>query len=324
MGPGVRALRRPRWWIGHLLVLGVVVSFSQFGVWQLRRHEQRSAANERMAVRLAADPIPLDAALAAAAAEAAAGASGEEALRDRRAVAVGEFEPADEVLRRPVSRDGRPGYHVVTPLRLDDGRRVWVERGWVGDDVRQVPVARAPAPAGRVEVAGWLREPGRPPEGWAAWLSPRDPPSGRLVTVAYLDPVRLVGQVGGPLVEAVLWMESWRPVDAVRPAEVADWPLAIEAPAPTAGPHLGYALQWFSFAAIAAIGYLALLRRVIREARSAAAPASAAGGGGREPRAAGAGGAGRRAPAPAPGGGRTAGGGAAPRTSPHPRVRGGR
>lgn len=269
-------LHRPRWWVGHLLVLSVVVAFTQFGSWQLRRHAQRAAANEVAAVRLAAAAVPLDAALAEAAAAVAAGAARDAALRDRRATVSGAFEPADEVLRRPVSRDGRPGYHVVTPLRLDDGRRLWVERGWVSDDVREVPVARAPAPTGRVTVVGWLRPTSRPPDGWAAALSPRDPPTGRLVTVAYLDPERLAGQVGGPLVDAVLWLEGWTPADdgadgtasAGGPiAPAAGGLLPIEAPALDAGPHLGYALQWFSFAAIALTGYLALLRRVVRDAR---------------------------------------------------------
>jgi surfeit locus 1 family protein len=76
--------------------------------------------------------------------------------------------------------------------------------------------------------------------------------------VAYLDPERLADQVAGPLVPAVLWLE------AMVPAAPAAWPLPPEPPRAAAAPHLGYAVQWFSFALVTLIGYTALLRRVAR------------------------------------------------------------
>lgn len=260
--PSRSPLWTPKWWVGHVLALAVVVSFSQFGVWQLRRHAERAALNQVAVERWAAAPGDLDAALAAAAAEGATGEDPAAALRDRRVAVVGTFEPDDEVLRRPVSREGSPGYHVVTPLRLEgdaDGRRLWVERGWVPEAWNEVPVVEAPPPAGRVTVTGWLRAPTHPPTGWVAAIAPRDPPTGRLGIVAYLDPARLAEQVAGPLVPAVVWLE------AVDPAPSARWPLAPEAPVATSGPHLGYALQWFAFTLVTLIGYTALLRRVARE-----------------------------------------------------------
>ena len=265
-------LTTPKWLFGHVLVLAVVVSFTQFGFWQLRRHAERMALNEVTVARAAAEPVPLDEALAAAEAEAAVGVEPARppdaalALRDRRVRVAGWFEPQDEVLRRPVSRDGRPGYHVVTPLRLEgdpDGRRLWVERGWVPDTFDEVPVTEAAPPEGRVEVVGWLRATTVPPTGWVAAIAPRDPPTGRLVTVAYLDPERLEDQVGGPLVPAVLWLES---IAGSTPADAArTWPAPPEPHEVTQGPHLGYAIQWFAFVAITVVGYAALLRRVMRE-----------------------------------------------------------
>ena len=259
-------LLTPKWLFGHVLVLAVVVSFTQFGFWQLRRHTERSARNEVMLARAGAAPVALDEALAAAAAEAAAGVDPALALRDRRVRVAGWFEPEDEVLRRPVSRNGMPGYHVVTPLRLEDdpgGRRLWVERGWVPDDFDRVPVAEAPPPEGRVEVVGWLRATTAPPTGWVAAIAPRDPPTGRLTAVAYLDPERLGDQVGGPLVPAVLWLES---IVGSTPADAAQsWPAPPEVDEVTLGPHLGYAIQWFAFVVVAVVGYAALLRRVTRE-----------------------------------------------------------
>ncbi len=266
-----RRLTTPKWLFGHVLVLAVVVSFTQFGFWQLRRHAERAALNEVTVARASAAPVALDEALAAAEAEVAAGADPSLAVRDRRVRVAGWFEPEDEVLRRPVSRNGMPGYHVVTPLRLEgdpDGRRLWVERGWVPDTFDQVPVAEAAPPEGRVEVVGWLNATTSPPTGWVAAIAPRDPPTGRLTTVAYLDPERLGDQVGGPLVPAVLWLESvaGSPATGGDPAGAADvWPAPPEPHEVTLGPHLGYAIQWFAFVLVTVIGYAALLRRVTRE-----------------------------------------------------------
>jgi len=259
-------LTTPKWLFGHVLVLAVVVAFTQFGFWQLRRHAERAALNEVTVARASAEPVGLDEALADAAAEAAAGVAPALALRDRRVRVAGWFEPEDEVLRRPVSRNGLPGYHVVTPLRLDgdpEGRRLWVERGWVPDSFDRVPVAEAAPPAGRVEVVGWLRATTAPPTGWVAAIAPRDPPTGRLTTVAYLDPERLADQVDGPLVPAVLWLESLE--GAAPPATAEAWPAPPEPYEVTSGPHLGYAIQWFAFVLVTVVGYAALLRRVVRE-----------------------------------------------------------
>lgn len=267
----------PKWIFGHVLFVLVLVSFTQFGFWQLRRHEVRSNQNTITLARLAAAPVPLAVALADALDDERAGVDAAFAVLNRRVVASGVFEPEHEVLRRPVSRDGRPGYHVVTPLALSgelEGQRLWVERGWVPDSVTSVPVLEAPAPAGEVTVTGFLRRVPVPPSGWLAAWAPRDPPTGRLVSVAYLDAVRLQDQLAGPMLNVSLWVDA-----GVLPASAMGWPLAPEAPNVEMGPHLGYAFQWFSFVLITLIGYLALLRKVAVDAareRASESPSTSA------------------------------------------------
>ncbi|MDF1521443.1 MAG: SURF1 family protein [Trueperaceae bacterium] len=253
----------------------MLVSFTQFGFWQLRRHDQRQARDATTSERLAAVPVAIDEAAAAALADVAAGVPAADAFRGRRATATGTFEPDDEVLRRSMSRNGVPGYHVVTPLALADdaGRRLWVERGWVPQEYGAVPVVAAPPPGGVVVVEGWLRAPDVPPSGWVATLAPRDPPEGRLTTVAYVDLERLSAQVAGPAVPAVLLLA------ASEPATPAELPLPLTAPVLGPGPHLGYAIQWFAFTLVTLIGYPTLLRRVQRERGDASAATGSAAGG---------------------------------------------
>ncbi len=273
-----RQFLTPTWLLGHALMVTVVISFSNFGAWQLRRHQERMARNAQIEQRLAAPAVSLETALreaesarasvaGAADAVTAPASAGIDPLEYTRVRVSGSFEPAHEVLKRPVSRSGAPGYHVVTPLVLDDGSAVLVERGWVPQSHGSVPVVEAPPPAGRVTLQALAFPSQSPPSGILASLAPRDPPEGSLEQVAYVDVVRLGQQVPYPLQPLRLVAEA-APDQRLTsaPGYGAALPLPPEPPEVSMGPHLGYAIQWYAFVAITVIGYAALLRRRAREA----------------------------------------------------------
>lgn len=267
---GWRALTTPTWIVGHLLALSAVVAFTQFGFWQLRRHDQRMERNAAIEARLAGPATTLAEALAAADAARERGeGDAVDPLEYRPVRLEGVFDPSGEVLKRPVVRDGSPGFHVVTPLVLPGGDAVFVDRGWVPQAFDRVPVEAAAPPAGAVEVVGWVFPSESPPTGAFAALAPRDPPSGRLTQVAYVDVERLADQVAYPLLD-VLVVESRPAADAAS----SPWPVPPPTPTVSLGPHLGYALQWFAFVVVTVVGYVALLRRRAAEAAVASIAAS--------------------------------------------------
>ena len=45
------------------------------------------------------------------------------------------------------------------------------------------------------------------------------------------------------------------------PPPVTTYPALVALPEPSEGPHRGYAVQWFLFAAVTVVGYPILLRR---------------------------------------------------------------
>ena len=258
-------LLRPRWIAGHLLALVLVVAFVNFGFWQVRR---LAAARERNAVieaRAAEAPIALDQALAAA----VGGATATDAVafpEYRNVVVTGTFDPEHEVLLRGRSANGRPGFHLLTPLTIAgagawSGSAVLVERGWVPYDLDSVPVADAPPPSGTVTVTGELRAPQGPPtDAWAV-LAPRDPPDGPLTQSFYADVARLQPQMPYPLVPA------WITLRSSTPPHPSELPLPVPEHALDEGPHLGYAIQWFAFAVVGLVGYALLLRATLRRER---------------------------------------------------------
>lgn len=252
-------LLRPRWLAGHLLVLVLTTLFVTLGLWQLgREQEQRDEVDEARAA--AGAPAPDLTTLE------------EPVASGTRVTVTGTYEPSPQFLLRGRSRDGESGYDIVTILALDDGTGVAVDRGWVARgeiERRGVPEP----PTGIVVVRG--------PTAQSRALRPDD-------TVDERGPGRALAL---PRVD-VNRIASVRPAGAAELRDLwvtAEW----QDPDPGAGPalpepqandrvdHRSYAIQWFSFALIAVVGWPIILGRAVRRERrrdgAARAPASGAG-----------------------------------------------
>jgi surfeit locus 1 family protein len=233
--------------VAHVIVVALAILFINLGFWQLRRLEERRLENTVGESRLHADPAELGLLLEA---------SGDDidSLEFRRATATGVFQPDDEILIRSQVHQGVAGFHVITPLLGEEGNAVLVNRGWVPLDADQVPVKAAPPPDGAVTVTGWVRS-----SQTRGALGPSDPDNGRLVTMSRVDVDRIQEQVPYELDPVYLSM-----------LDDLEGDLPIAAPAPSfddEGPHLAYAIQWFSFALIGLVGYFFLLRRAARRSQ---------------------------------------------------------
>jgi cytochrome oxidase assembly protein ShyY1 len=237
------ALRRPigaRWIVGTVLVAAIVFGCVEAGFWQLRRLDQRRHLNARIRER-SAETVPLPDVDAA---------TDPDDLTYRRVDLTGTYDPGHEVLVRFRSRTGLPGYEVLTPLRMEADVVVLVDRGWVPlEDGDRWPVADMAPPPGEVEVTGLLA----PAEGGSTRLEHR--PDG-VAVVAAIDPAKLRRAVGdGDLYPVYLL------ADEGGAGEHSSFPVAVDPPALTEGPHRSYAVQWFLFASVGVVGWIALLRR---------------------------------------------------------------
>jgi surfeit locus 1 family protein len=227
-----------------IVVAGVCI---RLGFWQLERLEQRREVNAHLRVAMAEAPLALDAATAAGVRR------HPEEFRYRRATARGVYEFAGEMLLRGRSHDGRPGVHVVTPLRLrDDGAVILVNRGWIPSADAATADPRPYRPGGVQTIEGMLQAvPDAPGEAAPVRI---DLGETSLPTYRRLDRSTLATALGEPILP--LYLEE---LPSARGNSRI--PLPVPPPALDDGPHLGYAIQWFSFAAIAVAGYLVILRR---------------------------------------------------------------
>ena len=225
--------RRVIVFVALALVLAPV--FIRLGFWQLRRLEERRARNRALAARLAEPEVAF------------------EQLRDttsfRRATVAGTPDYEHEIILTGRSRNGSPGVYILTPLRRA-GRdsAVVVIRGWV----------YAPD-AASAELARW-RERRSAFRGYVATLPatpPATPPSGggrKLRTLTAQGVRQLLPYPAAP--QYVVSQDS---------ASSDSVPARIPLPVLDDGPHLSYAIQWFSFAIIAIVGAGAVVLRAGRQ-----------------------------------------------------------
>lgn len=232
-----------------LVVLAGVVVLCRLGIWQLDRLAQRRAQNALINAQIAAPAMPLD------------GTPIDPNALDYRHVSVrGVYDSAQEIVLRNRARDGVPGVDLITPLRLiGSDQAVLVDRGWVPLEQSSPAARRAFAEPGEVTVEGVARR----AQIYAG--GPVDPPLSpdrrRLDAWFRVDIPRIQQQLGYPLL-AVFIEQQPAPSDPPLPQRVSTTDLGE-------GPHLGYAIQWFAFATILLVGYIAFVyqrsRRVPRQ-----------------------------------------------------------
>lgn len=221
----------------------------RLGVWQLSRLAERRERNRAVAARFTAPPVPYRALPADTAGR-----------HFRRVVVAGRADYAREFVLANRTRDGSPGVHIVTPVRVAPAAGgpggdtlVLVNRGWIysGDGTR-VPLARW-REGDSIAVTGYVEIPSRRPG--VARLSGastgRDYPAYR-----YLDPAVVAGDVGAPVTRDYVVAEP--PPGETEPPQ--DRPVRVPPPALDEGSHRSYAIQWFGFATVALVGGAAYAR----------------------------------------------------------------
>lgn len=221
-------------WLPTLVTAALLPFLVALGLWQLDRAQQKAGLLDQWRSRQDAPPRPL--------AEVLAG----EAARFTPVAAEGRFDEAHQFLVDNKIREQRPGYHVLTPLRIPGAERaVLVNRGWVPLGEGRADLPALPAPDDPVRVTGTLA----PPPRAGIRLGPADPGQGRWPKVIqYMDRKRMGEQLGYPVAGRVIRLAAASPHGFKR-----EW----GSPVPF-GPqrHVGYAVQWFALAAALLIIYL--------------------------------------------------------------------
>jgi surfeit locus 1 family protein len=211
-----------------LLLAAMLVSL---GVWQLERGWYKEALEDLHRARTNDEAVRLSAPINDA-----------EALRYRRVVLRGRYDPAHLVLLDNRVQAGRVGYEVFSPLLLETpGLWLLIDRGWVPQGETRVQLPEVTTPTGVTELAGLLDF----PPGKTLTLGETETPGWPKV-VQHVDLRQLSQRLGHPLQPMVVLLDARAPFGFLRRWQVT--PMG-------AGRHFAYAVQWFAMAVVLLLLY---------------------------------------------------------------------
>ena len=219
-----------------LLTVFLSALFAGLGRWQIDRMHQKEQILEQYQQRQGESPITK---LPSAADDIAK-------WRYRRVQLSGRLLEERQFLLDNRILDGRVGFNVLTPMILNDGRTVLLDRGWVALGARREDLPDIRLTTQNLSIVGTIYVPygepfalGGATVGEVGW--PR--------IVQYLDFKALGDLLGNPLVPMVVRLSPQQAEGYKR-----KWPIVPM----SADKHLAYAVQWFALAVMPPILLLVL------------------------------------------------------------------
>ncbi len=173
----------------------------------------------------------------------------------RRVSVTGRFLHEDEVAVHglmPTSTRGNPvqGFYLLTPLEIEPGARVFVNRGFVPTSMRDPAARPAAPPRGEVSLTGLVRA----PEERALFVPENIPQDERWMVRDIAQMAEARGLAGvAPFY-----------IDAEFDPSAPDWPRAGATVLDPPNNHLQYALTWYGLGAVLVVIFLIYARPRLR------------------------------------------------------------
>lgn len=229
-------------WLMTLITLLLLVAFVSLGQWQWgRAAEKRALWASFTSPDASARPLGTR--------------SLAELPRYARLELSGRFEPDHQFLLDNRTYRGRAGYEVLTPFVLADGRTLLVDRGWVSFGGRRDVLPEIDfSPPERVTITGRVDE--LPAAGLESGRAAPSRGEGWPKVTSYPRMQQLEAALGRRLEKRILLLDAGVPHGFAR-----GW----RPPGATPATHLSYAMQWWSFAALLIVLYVALNLRKVEE-----------------------------------------------------------
>lgn len=217
-----------------LLTLTGCAAFVALGLWQLGRADEKRVLATRYEAG-AATTVDLDARNAATLA------------RYQRVRLRGRFDNLHQILLDNMpSQHGRPGYRVITPLALEGGGWILVDRGWLASGATRNDVPAVDVGSDERTLTGRLDEVPRP--GLTLETSPIDAAAAWPRVMNYPSHAEIERALGRRLLDGLVLLDPDQ-ADGYERSSTVRLPFGAER-------HIAYAVQWFAFAVAAVVIYM--------------------------------------------------------------------
>lgn len=245
-------LLTPKWIAITVVCIFMLPAFQALSNWQWNRLEARQIVNMQIQEQINRDPVSIvELIITSNQVKSVATDS-----QWRTVELTGTWQQENQVLVRKKSLESDLGLWVVTPLKLNDGTIVMINRGWTpaANSALDSPVV-ADVPGGTIEVLGRLRE-----------VLPRSKPAPTDLPTGQVDRIIPTEIINGPETLSNAYVE----MTASRPESKSSEIRTLPAPEVTEGAHRSYAVQWIFFEIMTVIGWIILVRVEVKEQRKIA------------------------------------------------------
>lgn len=218
-----------------LLTITLLSLFITLGCWQLQRAEQKRLLQQAYETRRHAAVITLD--------------DIKNSAQDQRYFPIkiqGHFDNAHTVLLDNRIHQHQVGYEVLTPLITQQGKAVFVNRGWIPAYKNRHQIPKIPPALGQQSLMGFVY----PPQRSFRLNQKLDDANHWPLRIQQIDLDQLAQLTGHTLYPVVVLLAAHQPHGFIR-----SWQPSTQM---TPQMHQGYALQWFTLALATLIIYLLL------------------------------------------------------------------
>ena len=221
----------PRWQMSLLTVLAILL-FARLGFWQLQRAAEKKLMLSTHHELVKQVPISWQ-------------PNGKLPAQYQPITVKGHFLPKVLLLDNQ-HYEHKFGYHVISPLALDNGHVILVDRGWLAGDVTRRELPETEVPTGFINVIGDVYYPSD--KNWSL---------GQLIEKEQAN-LAVIELVDTQLVSQFLHKSVYPFIIRLGKDEaggyVREWAIVSMPPER----HYAYALQWFAIALVILILYISL------------------------------------------------------------------
>jgi len=212
-----------------LLALAALAVLVGLGTWQLQRLAWKEQLTARINARAYGSPVELEDVLAKWRAD------GD--VEYARVRLSGRYLH-DKERHFYATLDGRPGWHLITPLVLGDARVVFVNRGFIPSELKNLAQRQDGTAGGEQDVIGLVRV----PSGTKTWFTPENEPERN--QWFWLDLSNMAASVFDKSTVTTLPFI----VEAEKRDGTNEWPKRGITRLSLANRHFEYALTWYGLA----------------------------------------------------------------------------
>ena len=216
-----------------LITVALLYTMMSLAFWQMDRAEFKDTLQQKIIERKNLSPVTL--------AELPASS---ESRRYHPVKFIGEFDNQHSFLLDNITFNGVVGYHVFTPVKVNDAKTILVNRGFVSQGKTRDQLPEVDVPGGKIEISGLLDfSPSR-----TLLLAENVQEMSRWpVVLQYVDLTEISQLLGYELYDMVLWL---------NPGEAGSFEYDLPVLNLNAAKNNGYAFQWFAMSLALFIIYI--------------------------------------------------------------------